>query len=153
MSSPMLIRPKSIATVVVVLCSMPSSTSRPRPGSLSTSSVCSGRISVTAPTMVVLPTPKPPAIKILITIGVPAVSSAPSDSAKPIGDPPEQLRVRQLSWRHGRANDDEAAFPQISEGDPDHPDRQAEGGAGRRHRGRRVALGQGAPLVWLQRLD
>ena len=65
----MVMRPKSIATVVVVLPSTPDRSSMPTPGSVSTSSVRSGRVSLTAPTMVVLPTPKPPATRILIAVG------------------------------------------------------------------------------------
>ena len=66
----MVIRPKSSATVVVVLRSTPSSRSTAAPGSLSGSSVRSGRISVSDPTSVVLPTPKPPAMRILMVTGI-----------------------------------------------------------------------------------
>ena len=66
----MVIRPKSIATVVVVLPSTPEMSSVPTPASVSTSSVCSGRISLTAPTSVVLPTPKPPAMRIFSASGI-----------------------------------------------------------------------------------
>ena len=52
-------RPKSMATVVVVLASTPAVSSTGRPASVSGSSVRSGRISLTAPTSVVLPTPNP----------------------------------------------------------------------------------------------
>jgi hypothetical protein len=65
----MVIRPKSIATVVVSLRSTPLSESTAALRSLSASSVRSGRISLTAPTMVVLPAPNPPAIRILIVTG------------------------------------------------------------------------------------
>ena len=66
----MVIRPKSRATVVVLLRSTPSSRSTAAPGSLSGSSVRNGRISVRDPTRVVLPTPKPPAIRILMVTGM-----------------------------------------------------------------------------------
>ncbi len=57
-------RPKSMATVVVTFWSTPSVSSTSWPASLRSSSVRSGRISLTAPTNVVLPTPKPPATSI-----------------------------------------------------------------------------------------
>lgn len=57
-------RPKSMATVVVVLRSTAPVSSTFWPSSLSSSSVRSGRISLTAPTRVVLPTPNPPATRI-----------------------------------------------------------------------------------------
>jgi hypothetical protein len=60
--------PKTKATVVVVLSSMPDRSSMPELSSLSISSVRNGRISLTDPTMVVLPTPNPPAIKILTAL-------------------------------------------------------------------------------------
>ena len=55
-----------MATVVVVLPSTPAVLSVPRLPSVSSSSVRSGLISLTAPTSVVLPTPKPPAKRILM---------------------------------------------------------------------------------------
>ena len=77
----MVIRPKSSATVVVRLRSTPSSRSTAAPGSLSGSSVRSGRISVSDPTRVVLPTPKPPAIRILMVTGVRPGLAARSEAA------------------------------------------------------------------------
>src|SRR6059036_1479204 len=62
-------RPKSMATVVVFLPSTPLVSSIGRPASVSSSSVRSGLISLTAPTRVVLPTPKPPATRILSVTG------------------------------------------------------------------------------------
>ena len=79
--SRIVIRPKSRATVVVVFRSTPSSRSTAAPGSLSGSSVRRGRISVSDPTSVVLPTPKPPAMRILIVTGVRARLPAWSEAA------------------------------------------------------------------------
>ncbi len=62
-------RPKSMATVVVVLDSTPSRLSVAALTEVSSSSVLSGSISLTAPTRVVLPTPKPPATRILTAVG------------------------------------------------------------------------------------
>src|ERR1700753_2792995 len=58
-------RPKSSATVVVVLSGSPARLSRPTLAELSGSSVSSGRTSLMALTSVVLPAPKPPAATIL----------------------------------------------------------------------------------------
>src|SRR3954463_4267394 len=68
----MVIRPKSIATVVVVLRSTPETSSTPTLRSVSCSSVRSGLISLTAPTMLVLPTPNPPATRIFTASGMAA---------------------------------------------------------------------------------
>src|SRR4051812_3004841 len=57
-------RPKSIATVVVTFSSTPRVSSTPTPAWVIVSSVRSGRISLTEPTRVVLPTPNPPTITI-----------------------------------------------------------------------------------------
>ena len=58
-------RPKSIATVVVVLSGTSATWSTWRLAAVITASVVSGVISETEPTSVVLPTPKPPARRIL----------------------------------------------------------------------------------------
>src|SRR5215218_2763110 len=60
-----LIRPKSMATVVVVLPLTAVVSSIPIDRSVSVCSVVTGGISDTAPTNVVLPAPNPPAIRIL----------------------------------------------------------------------------------------
>src|SRR5256885_16572121 len=57
----MLMRPKSRATVVLVLPSTPVTSSTPTLPWVRTSSVVNGGISLTDPTKVVLPVPKPPA--------------------------------------------------------------------------------------------
>lgn len=66
-----MIRPKSIATVVVRLSGVASSASTPVEASVSIASVRSGMISDTAPTNVVLPAPNPPAITILVDAWAP----------------------------------------------------------------------------------
>src|SRR6185503_8119667 len=80
MSVLMLIRPKSIATVVVVFVGTPAMSSMPRLALVSTSSVCSGRISLTALTSVVLPTPKPPATRIFTACGTRSEGSEAIDN-------------------------------------------------------------------------
>src|SRR5258705_5366133 len=66
----MVIRPKSMATVVVVLPSTPARSSVPMLASVSISSVCSGRISLHEATNVGFPTPNPPATRILRAVGI-----------------------------------------------------------------------------------
>ncbi len=61
-------RPKSIATVVVVLSGTPDRSSTAPLAEVSAASVVSGVISETDPTKVVLPTPKPPAITIFTDV-------------------------------------------------------------------------------------
>src|SRR5262245_49181846 len=60
-SSSTVMRPKSIATVVVVLLATCDRSSMPSDSVVIAASVVSGVISDTAPTKVVFPTPKPPA--------------------------------------------------------------------------------------------
>ena len=59
-------RPKSIATVVVDLFGVASSTSTALDASVTIASVRNGMISETAPTNVVLPAPNPPATTIFV---------------------------------------------------------------------------------------
>src|SRR5580693_2695987 len=123
-SSRTVIRPKSIATVVVVFCSTPSSASTRTLGSLSTSSVRSGLISLTAVTSVVLPAPKPPAIRILIDTG-PSVSTSWSEPAESISNILEQLRVGGPSPRW-LANCDQSVLAHVRQQYPDHAERKVK---------------------------
>ena len=85
-------RPKSIATVVVVLPATPRRSSRPAPALDRRSSVSSGRTSLIALTSVVFPAPKPPAMRILCAASIwasaasltPSAPSVPSERAEPI---------------------------------------------------------------------
>src|SRR5690606_40643634 len=77
----MVMRPKSSATVVVVLPLTPSRSSTPTLAWVRYSSVRSGATSLTAPTMVVFPTPNPPGTSIFTASGA---SSPRSEFAKPI---------------------------------------------------------------------
>ena len=74
-------RPKSIATVVVVLRSVtPPASSTPTECSVIAASVLSGSMSEIEPMKVVLPTAKPPAMTILTTVGATA-PAAPAGAA------------------------------------------------------------------------
>src|SRR5262245_66104747 len=102
-------RPKSMATVVVVFCSTPFRLSSLVPGQLSGSSVRRARIAVTAPTRVVLPAPRPPATRILMATGASpgprpyaselpkAISHLSQDSR--VGQPGGQCRVVHVNQR------------------------------------------------------
>src|ERR1700722_1877414 len=120
-SSRTVMRPKSIATVVVDFCSTPARSSTSRLGSLSVSSVRSGRISLIDATSVVLPAPKPPAMRILMASGDGLLSS--SKPAEGICDILENSRVGQASPRRF-ANGDQAAFAHVREQNPDNAKRQ-----------------------------
>ncbi len=90
------IRPKSRATVVDRFSSMPFRSSTSSPAAVSGSSVRSGVISLTAPTMVVLPTPKPPAMRIFTVSGAAADAAgeaAVSDPAKAVPHFLQQIQV------------------------------------------------------------
>src|SRR6185295_14386274 len=80
MSGPMVMRPKSMATVVPVLPTTTPTLSTPRPSTVISASVRNGSISEIAPTNVVLPTAKPPATTIFIATGT---DRARADAAKP----------------------------------------------------------------------
>src|SRR5574341_368144 len=84
-------RPKSIATVVVVFCDTPVRSSTSTDSTLRFSSVVTGGISDNDPTKVVLPTPKPPATSTLREISCSSArrSRRVSAGAKSIDQPPE----------------------------------------------------------------
>src|SRR5215468_7550539 len=77
-----LIRPKSMATVVVVFCGKPARSSTWEPAEVMTASVVSGTISDTEPTNVVFPAPKPPAITILTEVSLAAPGAPRSEVAE-----------------------------------------------------------------------
>src|SRR6266545_279764 len=97
---PRVIRPKSMATVVVVLFSTPCRSSWLALTLVRASSVRSGRTSLIALTSVVFPAPKPPAMRILKTDGGPA---APSEGAEPMEHLPQQLSAGLLAGATGQA--------------------------------------------------
>ena len=66
MSSSRVMRPKSMATVVVDFAGVASRPSTPSEALVTIASVRSGMISDTAPTNVVFPAPNPPAMTILV---------------------------------------------------------------------------------------
>src|SRR5262249_55434412 len=131
---PMVSRPKSIATVVVVFVPTPVRSSVPTLARVRASSVCSGRTSLIAPTSVVLPTPNPPAIRILKKAK--KMSAKSSESAEPMQDLLQQGGTGLLTCGPWGTYDDPALRDEVGEKYADHPERQPRGGChvGDRHR-------------------
>src|SRR6201987_5541251 len=90
------IRPKSMAPVVVFLSGTCDRSSTSVLATVMTASVVSGVISDTEPTKVVLPTPKPPATTILTDVmaGASALGWATLDLTESTKHPFEQVEVR-----------------------------------------------------------
>src|ERR1022692_2730285 len=122
---PMVIRPKSIATVVVVLLSTSVRSSKPALALVKASSVRSGRTSLIALTSVVLPAPKPPAIRILTAVSGP---TAASEGAEPMQHLLQQIGAGLVTGRSLRQYGDLALGNEVGKQDPDHAERQREVG-------------------------
>src|SRR5918997_5941209 len=104
----MLIRPKSMATVVVNFPGTWRVSSTPTPADVMIASVVSGVISETDPTSVVLPTPKPPAMTIFADVTRPAAGRCDmSEPAKSTQHPFQQFRAYRvgLVFKRGRLVD------------------------------------------------
>src|SRR5690242_9388963 len=95
----MLIRPKSIATVVVVLPGTCRLSSTPTPAEVMIASVVSGVISETDPTSVVFPTPNPPAMTIFADVTRPPAGRRDmSEPAKSTQHPLQQFRTHRIRF-------------------------------------------------------
>src|SRR4051794_12854377 len=128
----MLIRPKSIATVVVVLCGVAVRSSTPTLAWVMTASVRSGMISDTAPTNVVLPAPNPPDT----TIFVDRVGRL-SEPLKATEHPPQECGIAFGACRRRRVH--HLDQPQLHHVRDDHsgdPERRLEPHRDLRHRHR-----------------
>src|SRR5690349_5936112 len=133
-SSSRVMRPKSMATVVVVLPETWLRSSMPAEAEVMTASVRRGLISETAPTSVVLPTPKPPATTIFAEV-VARVGAAALELAKSTEDPFEQRDVGLVSGfaaGSGLVDGDQAGLGQVGHEDAGHPQGKGEQ---RRHLG------------------
>src|SRR6478609_5452961 len=124
----MLIRPKSMATVVVVLPGTCRMSSTPTPAEVMMASVVSGVISETEPTSVVLPTPKPPAMTIFADVTRPdderfAVMSEPPKSTQ---HPLQQFSAYRVVVfeRRRLVHGDEAVRRHVRDQYPGHAQRQ-----------------------------
>src|ERR1700722_533655 len=129
---PMVIRPKSIATVVDVFLSTPFRSSKAMLALVSGSSVRNGRTSLIAPTSVVLPAPKPPATRILNRDC--GLSAVPSEGTEPMQYLLEQVGAGLLVGASLRQHGDPALLGEVGEQHPD--DAQRQPGV-RRHVGHR----------------
>src|SRR5690242_20074866 len=127
-SSSRVMRPKSMATVVVVLPAVWVRSSMPALALVMTASVRRGLISETAPTRVVLPTPKPPATTIFAEV-VARLGAAALELAKSTEDPFEQRDVGLVAGfaaGSGLVDGDQAGLGQVGHEDPGDTEREAE---------------------------
>src|SRR5262249_3815036 len=139
MSDAIVMRPKSIATVVPDLPSTGAAMSMPRLSTVICASVRSGSISEIAPTKVVLPTANPPATTIFIATGTDrGCAAAPNPVARPnpdcwsrsestdsIEQPLEDRDVvRRVRWVH--VHRDGANRDEITDKHAGHSEREGE---------------------------
>src|SRR6266851_7977428 len=128
-------RPKSMATVVVVLSGTWERSSTPALAEVMTASVVSGVISDTDPTKVVLPTPKPPATTIFTDVMAesPALPRMGLELAKSTEHPFEQVEIRAAVCMVHLVNPDEALHRHVGDEDTCHAQRHPEHGGYLRH--------------------
>src|SRR4051812_16563719 len=124
----MLIRPKSMATVVVILPGTCRLSSTPTPAEVMIASVVNGVISETDPTSVVLPTPKPPAMTIFADVTRPAARRRElSEPAKSTQHPLQQFRAHRIGFVLQRCRlvaRDQAVGGHVGDDDASHSERQ-----------------------------
>ena len=138
-----------MATVVVVLFSTPSRSSWCTLTLVRASSVRSGRTSLIALTSVVLPAPKPPAMRILNAARGP---SAPlSESPEPMQHLPQQLSAGLLASLAAGHYPDPSLLDEVSQQHPDHADRQPGIGGDVGHGGRPLAQLQDPAVLGTER--
>src|SRR5579875_22187 len=130
------IRPKSIATVVVDLSGTCDRSSTSVLATVITASVVSGVISDTEPTNVVLPTPNPPATTILTDVmaGASVLGWATLDLTESTEHPFEQMEVWTSLRVVALVYPDETVSAHVGDEDPGHAERQPQH---RRHLGDR----------------
>src|SRR5690242_6812927 len=129
------IRPKSMATVVVFLSPVCVRSSMPAEADVMTASVRSGLISETAPTNVVLPTPKPPATTIFADVV--EREGPPLELAKSTEHPFEQCHgwlAAGALVAAGLMNGDQARLRQVGDENPGHAERDRQQRGDFRHR-------------------
>src|SRR5919199_6462048 len=111
-------RPKSIATVVVVLFGVALKSSTPTEALVMTASVRSGTISETAPTKVVLPAPNPPDTTIFVER-----EGRRSEPLKATEHSPQESWVTFVAvGRRGLEDLDEAEVDHVGDDDAGHPE-------------------------------
>src|SRR5919112_2878174 len=117
------IRPKSIATVVVVLSGTAATSSTPIDAAVSASSVSSGGISESVRTIVVLPTPKPLATTIFSGI---SVVSARTEALQET-DQQGGVRTPVAPGGHRLVHREVLGAGEVADQDPGHSDGHAKG--------------------------
>src|SRR6516162_6514292 len=129
-------RPKSIATVVVVLSGVCDRSSSPSDAAVITASVVNGVISDTDPTNVVFPTPNPPATTIFTDV-IAASAATPETAlelAKSTEHPLQQIQVRATLRMIQLMNPHQPLHRHISNQNPRHPQRHPQHRRNLRHR-------------------
>src|SRR6516165_5731126 len=118
-------RPKSIATVVVVLSGTCDRSSTSVLATVMTASVVRGVISDTEPTNVVLPTPNPPATTILTDVmaGASVLGWATLDLTESTKHPFEQIEVRTALRIIALVDADEPVRAHVGDENPGHAKR------------------------------
>src|SRR5882757_7959228 len=119
-------RPKSIATVVVVLSGACVRSSIPADAEVITASVRSGLISDTAPTNVVLPTPNPPATTIFAEV---VARVGPLELPKSTEHPFKQCHIWLAAGSgiaFGLVDRHQSRLGQVGHKDADHPERDGQ---------------------------
>src|SRR5215813_9472384 len=121
-------RPKSIATVVVVLSGVWDRSSTPSLTEVMTASVVSGVISETEPTNVVLPAPKPPATTILtdVTATSEATPFAALELAKSTKHPFKKVEIWPALRVVGLVDPDQALHRHVPDQDASDPERHSQ---------------------------
>src|SRR5919205_4171751 len=115
-------RPKSIATVVVVLLGVAVRSSTPTDAEVITASVRSGTISETAPTKVVLPAPNPPDTTIFVER-----EGRRSEPLKATEHPPQECWITFVAvGRRGLEDLDQTQVDHVCDDHPGHPERDPE---------------------------
>src|SRR4026207_1964748 len=114
-------RPKSMATGVVALLGTAARSSTPSDSLVTRASVRKGMISETDPTRVVLPTPKPPATRVLVGAAERWALERTESTEGPF-DELSSLVLRRI-FGQGRLNPDVSLLDQVTQEDPDHTDR------------------------------
>src|SRR5262245_41292000 len=121
-------RPKSMATVVVVFPGTWRVSSTPTPADVMIASVVSGVISETEPTSVVFPTPNPPAMTIFADVTRPPVGRCDmSEPAKSTQHPLQQFsahRIIRVVQGCGLVHRDKTVGGHVGDEDPGHSERQ-----------------------------
>src|SRR5919202_6836412 len=111
-------RPKSMATVVVVLFGVAVRSSTPTEALVMTASVRSGTISETAPTKVVLPAPNPPDTTIFVER-----EGRRSEPLKATEHPPQECWITFVAvGRRGLEDLDQAEVDHVGDDDAGHPE-------------------------------